>query len=340
MSPKELAVKVLARLLRTHLTSLLVRAFFRTPVFIITTNPGALLGNQLTIFAHVIACARNTGREIWGASFFPYARYFEASSRDFLTRFPECRSVLRSQPLRVFLYYYLFARLVRVLLLHPEPRVADLAVITDYHGRQSLDSPQFLHEILGKRLVFIEGYFFRSSLASIVTHSSAIKKHFRPLRHHEANAVAAVRQARARGHVLVGVHLRQFDTVIDHTPHPLYKYHHVDHMNQAMRRTAELFPGRQVVFLLFSNKPIDRGRFATFVTAEGPGHIAEDLHALSLCDYILASTYSTYSRWASFYGNVPLYQIDTPGSTFALRDFKVQIPGVYDPSNESSPVLV
>lgn len=340
MTSKDLAITCLARLLRTRLCSLLLRAVCRTPVFVITTNPGAFLGNQLTIFSHVIACARDTGRDIWGASLFPYAKYFESTSRDLLARFPARRSLFPSQALRVFLYYYVFARFVRVLLLRPDPPLKDLGVITDYEGRQSLESKHFLDQVARKRLVLIEGYFFRTSVARITAHSPAIKAFFRPLKHHEANAEAVVRAARINGDVLVGVHLRQFDSVIDHTPHHLYKYQHVEHMSQAMRHTVGLLSGKRVVFLLSSNRKIDHSRFAGFSTAEGTGHMVEDLHALSLCDYILASTYSTYSRWASFYGNVPLYQMDTPGSPFSLQDFRVQVPGYYDPSDESSPIHV
>jgi hypothetical protein len=340
MGLKDRAIRYVAHFLRTPFSPLLFRVFFRRPAFVITTNPGAFLGNQLTIFAHVIACARETGREIWGASFFAYAKYFESTSRDMLARFPARRSLFQSQALRVFLYYYVFARLVRVLLLRPHPPLTELGVITDYEGRQSLDSEQFLGQIAGKRVVLIEGYFFRTSVAKITAHSTTIKAYFTPVKRYEANAVAVVRQARAKGEVLVGVHLRQFDTVIDHTPPPLYKYQHVEHMSQAMRQTVELLAGKRVVFLLFSNKKIDHSPFPEFSTTDGTGHMIEDLHALSLCDYILASTYSTYSRWASFYGNVPLYQMDDPGRRFSLQDFRVQVPGYYDPSDESSPIHV
>ena len=337
---KDRVVEYLGRFLRTPFSSLLVRAFFRRPVFIITTNPGAYLGNQLTIFAHVIACARETGREIWGPSFFVYAKHFEHTSRDCFTRFPERTSLCRGQWMRVFLYYYVFARLVRVLVLRPLPPVKDVAVITDYDGKQSLESSAFLSQIREKRLALIEGYFFRCSMEKLKKHSGVIKEYLRPLRRHEVNASAVVGQARGRGEVLVGVHLRQFGTAGDENPHHLYRFENAERMNGALRQTVGCFPGKKVTFLLFSNMNIDISRYSEFSTGKGTGHIAEDLHALSLCDYILASTYSTYSRWASFYGSVPLYQLDAPGSVFSLRDFQVQIPGFYDPSDEASPIQV
>jgi hypothetical protein len=32
--------------------------------------------------------------------------------------------------------------------------------------------------------------------------------------------------------------------------------------------------------------------------------------------------------------------METPGNQFSLQDFRVQIPGYYDPSDESSPIHV
>jgi len=339
MAFKNLVILLLSRFLRSRLSSFLCRVAFRKPAFVITTNPGAFLGNQLTIYAHVIACAQECGREVWGPSFFMYAKHFESSSRDLFTRWPTRRSFLYPlQSLRVFLYYYVFARVVRVILLHPEPPVKDVTVITDYERKQSLESPEFLRETSGRRVVIIEGYFFRTSGSKVRAHALAIKEYFKPLKRHEARAAAVVRQARIGADVLVGVHLRQFDPIIDHIPHPVYRYQNADQTTGPMRHTADLFPGKKVAFLLVSNNPVDPGRFPGFSAAQSTGHIAEDLHALSLCDYILASTYSTYSRWASFYGQVPLYQIENPGDVFALEDFRVHTPGVNDPTNESGPV--
>ena len=335
MTFKARGIKYLSGLLRTRLSSLLFRILFRKPTFVITTNPVAFLGNQLTIFAHLIAYAMEDGREIWGPSFFRYAKHFENTSRNLLTRFPKRRSFFpRSRSLRGFLYYYGFARLVRVILLYPEPPVKDVVVITDYDRRRSLDSLDFRSECAGKRVVVIEGYFFRTSGPMLRRHSDAIKEYFRPRKHHEARASVVVRQARVGGQVLIGVHLRQFDASIDDNSPPMYRFQHAEQMSQVLHRTGGLFPGKEVKFLLCSNRRINRSLFSGLSTMEGTGHIAEDLHALSLCDYILASTYSSYSRWASFYGNVPLYQVDDPGAEFSLEDFQVRVPGLFDPASE------
>jgi len=47
-----------------------------------------------------------------------------------------------------------------------------------------------------------------------------------------------------------------------------------------------------------------------------------DLYALAKCDYILGPL-SSYSQWASFYGNKPLYQLT--GSQERLERAKFQV---------------
>jgi hypothetical protein len=42
------------------------------------------------------------------------------------------------------------------------------------------------------------------------------------------------------------------------------------------------------------------------------GSAVEDLYSLARCDYLLGPP-STFSLWASFYGNVPLHQMASAG---------------------------
>ena len=51
------------------------------------------------------------------------------------------------------------------------------------------------------------------------------------------------------------------------------------------------------------------------------------MYSLAECDYIVGPP-STFSTWASFYGNVPIYRITDPSAEFSIADFKVLIPGM------------
>ena len=42
----------------------------------------------------------------------------------------------------------------------------------------------------------------------------------------------------------------------------------------------------------------------------GPGSVVGDLYALARCDYIMGPP-STYTQWASFYGNHPMLSLDS-----------------------------
>lgn len=338
MNFKQKAIRFLSSFLRTKVCASLIRFFFRKPAFIITQS-GSQLGNQLTIFAHAIAISREIGREVWDPSFFGYARYFENTDADLWTRFPERKSWFsKSNRLRYFIYAF-FAKLVRLLIFYPNPPVEDLGIVTDFEKNQVLHEKGFLNQTLGKRVVLLEGYFFRTSAEILQKHADCIRDFFKPLQQHEQNASLLIQNLRTKASVLVAVHLRQFDPVKDGV-HPLYQYDHVHQMTFAMKQIESFFPDKRVMFVIFSNKPVESNCFDGFLTAQGTGQIAEDLHAMGLCDYILASTYSTYSRWASFYGKAPLYQMQHPDHLFSLNDFKEQMPGFYDLSDKNCSILV
>ena len=52
------------------------------------------------------------------------------------------------------------------------------------------------------------------------------------------------------------------------------------------------------------------------------GSVAQDMYTLSQCDYILGPQATTMSAWASFYGNVPILQVDSSTLHFSIKDFR------------------
>ncbi|WP_316824788.1 alpha-1,2-fucosyltransferase [Pedobacter miscanthi] len=78
---------------------------------------------------------------------------------------------------------------------------------------------------------------------------------------------------------------------------------------------------KKVVFLLCSNEELELNLYNDidiFQISE-PNSIA-DLYALSCCNYIIGPP-STYSMWASYYGNVPLKFIKHNDESIRLEDF-------------------
>ena len=69
---------------------------------------------------------------------------------------------------------------------------------------------------------------------------------------------------------------------------------------------SALFPGEDVGFVIASNAPFPDDVFTGFSVHRAPGHLALDMYALSRCD-LIAGPPSTFSGWASFIGETPIY---------------------------------
>jgi hypothetical protein len=116
---------------------------------------------------------------------------------------------------------------------------------------------------------------------------------------------------------LVGVHIRHGD--YKQWAGGKYFYSASDYEG-LMRRAVALLPGRRVGFLVCSNDTVDITAFGDLHVYSGSGHIVEDMYAFSLCDYVMGPP-STYTMWASFYGNVPLYWVYSISKSFSLDNF-------------------
>ena len=111
-----------------------------------------------------------------------------------------------------------------------------------------------------------------------------------------------LRQLRRTYDVIIGVHLRRGD----YAEWQDGRYYFTDATYaRVMHELQSQLPGRRTAFLLCSNEAVDPATFGDL-----PGHVLthpatmHDLYALSRCDYIWGPP-SSYSMWASFYGQVP-----------------------------------
>lgn len=200
-------------------------------------------------------------------------------------------------------------------------------------GREELDAAAVVHNLqrpyrldyealraLGTETVCFDGFHFQAD-ASVERHRETLRAFFRPLARHRHEVDAHCHDLRADDRPLVGVHLRLTDFRIwadgryffDASVYAAYA-----------KRFAALWDGRAPLFVVFTDEEIDLGHFGGLQVL-APGRCAiEDLYMMSKCDYLIAPAYSTFSGWASFYGGVPIYEIDGPGRDLALADFRTK----------------
>lgn len=116
---------------------------------------------------------------------------------------------------------------------------------------------------------------------------------------------------------IIGVHIRLGD----------YKtwengnyYYSLDVYFKYMHTIISIFENKKILFFISSNERINYvDNLVEFIQFENKNDIF-DLYGLSKCDYIFGPL-STFSRWASFIGNVPLHFIENTTGKVELSDF-------------------
>lgn len=171
-------------------------------------------------------------------------------------------------------------------------------------------------------LGFKKGWYTMSDTRYLAQTKRELQHIFRPreeIMERPSNMIADIRREAA---MIVGVHIRHGD----------YKtffngryYYTLDEFHQFMLRIQALYNDRRVAFFISSNESFDvsifKGCRCYRFGKESSGDIL-DLYTLSLCNRILGP-WSTYSRWASFIGEVPLCFIESKDQQFTDDSFSV-----------------
>ena len=280
---------------------------------VICSKPGQL-GNRLIVFAHFVAFAAEKGTVIINPSFDEYASWFEETQGSLWCKFPQPINRSKKQVpfiLRSILYQTVLIitkALKRLNFFNSWIQVKYLEWDEAFDVTQLAD--------IQTKILIVQGWLYRCP-SLIKKHGNLIRSFFRPtpnfldvvdnfLRIHQAE-------------VLVGVHIRHGD----YKTYLSGKYfYEIELYHEKMKEIKTFFPGRSVRFCVCSNTPINVARFFDLDCVNGPGHIVEDLIVLTRCNYILGPP-STFTIWASFYGSVPLYQMEDINRKIEFSDFIV-----------------
>lgn len=286
------------------------------------------LGNRLFLFAHLIGCAAEHHVRLVNLGFEEYARYFETTSQDLFCRYPPRRSWFGTGPRTRESLSDWAGRIAGSLATGKLRGLQSSALVvlrsgyettlTTPGGEVNLGREEFLKTLRARQVIVFVGPLFRDP-SSFGKHAAEIREYFRPLAIFQRNVDALIGTVREGCDVIVGVHIRQGDyrSFVDGQ-----FYYSVEQYRRMMQRIQGLFGGRRVHFLMCSNEKQPKGVFSEFTVFAGTGQVIEDLYALARCDFLVGPP-STFSAWASFYGQVPLYMVMDPDSEPTIADFMV-----------------
>jgi len=260
---------------------------------LINLEPFGRLGNRLFLAAHLTAFCRKWQVLFSNPAMAPYDRLFPALA-------PFARPVDR--PFQVARSWLPGSMVFRYWGAH------DLNF-----DRQPL--PQLVDPLKAGKDVFFRGWLFRG-FESIQRFRDEIVTTFRPHDTVLSWADHRLAEARVRGEVVVGVHIRWED--YRGTPNFLEPREYL----QRMTGVAALLAPRRAVFLVFSNEPLTASDFSPHEVVLAQGSPIQDLTLMSRCDFLMAPP-STFSGWASFSGNVPLVTLSRDQGNLELEDFHI-----------------
>jgi hypothetical protein len=283
---------------------------------IVISEKYGLLGNRLFVFAHFIASAAEHGFKVCNPSFEEYAEFFQATSKDLLCRYPARRSILTSKPFRRRLYWYVLDFANYLERKKRNNRLWTVLRLNGDYERCDLGSSEFLSLAKSRMFVMARGWQFRDEM-NFARHADVIRHFFLPIPEITSNVDALIMKARADCDVLVGVHIRHGDYAqfLDGK----YFYEAAEY-TRLMEKIEKLFAGKRVRFLVCSNAPQNDSDFTNLSHNFGTGHPIEDMYAFARCDFLCGPP-STFTMWASFYGSVPLYFVESPSRDVTLEDF-------------------
>ena len=160
-----------------------------------------------------------------------------------------------------------------------------------------------------------KGWQTRSDTRYLRQTLSELQRIFRPRDEIVRKAETLMADLRANADLVVGLHIRRGDYETWHNGRFFFS---LDDYRQFMQRIQQAYAGRRVVFFISSNEDFPADSFEGCQCrrfGREPSGAILDLYTLSLCDRI-AGPPSTFSRWASFIGQVPLCFIESADQRF------------------------
>lgn len=284
------------------------------------------LGNRLTLFANFIAFAEEYGYHVVNAAFYDDAKFFDATLRDVLSRYPVTEqsntiSVMSKVASTIRKSQIIYQTTKSIARLHEKFPIFGEHIVTlrDIGNDVTLLSgPEVKAIIQNAKIVFVHGWNFRAPNL-VKLHAEKIRYIFRPAEKYLQPSQQVITDLKKNADVIVGIHIRHRDYAAFRGGKFFFS---TSRYATWMHEVVEQFQKQKVSFLICSDEPRNTNEFHNLSVGFGPGSAMSDLYALAECDYILGPM-STFSQWASFYGAKPVLLLQSENDRAKLENFRI-----------------
>ncbi len=277
---------------------------------IVIIDRAGQLCNRLWAVTPFIAFSLEYNLKLYVINFDDYSDYFENINR------------LKNIRIGLFNNYYAYRSFIK---LHKAlNKIELLGRYVHYHEKFESYTEMKQHLIKSKTIHLINAWQQPRNINLLSKHKKQIRKLFSPevdIKNHVDSVFDELKKSET---VIIGIHIRRKD--YRHYRNGKYYYEDMIYTNAMASLQQELKKKyKKTVFLLCSDEKINMNKYNQYnaLKIEDPTPI-HDLYALSKCDYIVGPP-STFSMWASFYGDVPLRFIHNQRDKIALSEFSAII---------------
>lgn len=271
------------------------------------------LGNRLLLFAHFIAWAIEHNFTVLNPAFEEYAEFFTGTANNLFCCYPPPYFTTYSNRFTRNKYYKFIKYLSdRQILTTKEIIRKEPFSWSKYQETEKLDRTAI---ICFTGWLFRDGWFVED-LPKLRQHADQIRSYFTPVEPYKINVNNLIATLKNSDDIIIGIHIRQGD--YDRHQNGRYFYA-IEQYIAVMKAAVKLFT-KNIKFIICSNVKQEPKLFKDFNFVFGSGHLIEDMYALSECDYIIGPP-SSYTMWAAFYGERPLYMMRDARPAINLKDF-------------------
>lgn len=285
---------------------------------IIVSSKEGQLCNRLFHFSSFIANAIEYKYKLAYPCFDEYEQFFIATSGNNFQGYPISVNILNGGVFNNLIVKYLNK------LKNKLPFGMVYHDIKEYDERVQMFQMNYdeeFQQLAHSKIVVAHGWLYRDEV-NIRKYKPIIRQLFAPVPEYRAKADAVITQAHQNVDCVIGVHIRRGD----YKDFLNGKFFYDDSIyTQRMHEVAALLnaQGKTYRFLICSNEKLDIASFGNLPVSFEPRHFITDLYALAGCNYIMGPP-STFSLWASYYADAPLYTIDDKDrKILSLADFKL-----------------